>query len=130
MQATSFVSGGTAFLALDRNGNGRFDDGRELFGDQHGAVDGYEELARFDANADGIIDREDPVFDRLRLWHADGRVSALGDHGIAGLSLTAQTAPGQTSEGDDILRRAVAILDSGGTLDTYALALTRFEAQA
>lgn len=61
------VKGGDGFLALDRNGNGKIDDGRELFGDQHGAGNGFEELARFDSNQDGRIDRDDAVFNQLRV---------------------------------------------------------------
>jgi hypothetical protein len=73
---TAFVRGNDAYLALDRNGNGQIDDGSELFGDQHGARNGFEELARFDDNRDGLIDSNDSVFDRLRLLYdrdGDGR---------------------------------------------------------
>jgi len=70
-EQVSFVSGGTWALALDRNGNGTIDDGRELFGDQHGAAHGFEELARFDDNQDGRINAEDEVFSRLRLVQLD-----------------------------------------------------------
>ncbi len=72
-----FVRGDDAFLALDRNGNGRIDNGRELFGDQHGARNGFEELAKFDGNRDGRIDSADSIFSSLRLLHDidfDGRV--------------------------------------------------------
>lgn len=48
LRGTSFVKDGTAFLALDRNANGVIDSGAELFGDQHGAVNGFVELAKFD----------------------------------------------------------------------------------
>lgn len=67
----SAPSGDDALLALDRNDNGRIDDGRELFGDQHGAANGFAELARYDDNADGRIDAQDAVFERLRLLRFD-----------------------------------------------------------
>ncbi len=63
----STVTGDSWFLALDWNDNGRIDDGRELFGDQNGAAQGFAELARHDANGDGAMDAADPAFSRLRL---------------------------------------------------------------
>lgn len=78
----SFVRGGDAFLALDRNNNGRIDNGRELFGDQHGDKNGYEALAHHDDNHDGRIDQLDQVFNRLRLFSID----AQGQHRQIGLS--------------------------------------------
>ncbi|MCF1183609.1 hypothetical protein L0E83_09195 [Marichromatium gracile] len=66
-EQVSFVTGGTWALALDRNGNGQIDDGRELFGDQNGAAHGFGELARYDSNGDGQINADDPVFGALRL---------------------------------------------------------------
>jgi hypothetical protein len=84
---TAWVSGGDALLALDRNGNGRIDDGSELFGEQNGATDGFAELARFDQDGSGTIDAKDAVFNSLILLHADGGMSRLRDEGITGIRL-------------------------------------------
>jgi hypothetical protein len=84
---TAWVSGGDALLALDRNGNGRIDDGSELFGEQNGATDGFAELARFDQDGSGSIDAKDNIFNSLILLHADGGMSRLRDEGITGIKL-------------------------------------------
>ncbi len=84
---TAWVSGGDALLALDRNGNGRIDDGSELFGEQNGARDGFAELARFDQDGSGSIDAKDNIFNSLILLHADGGMSRLRDEGITGIKL-------------------------------------------
>ncbi len=123
---TSFATGGSAFLALDRNGNGRIDSGLELFGDQYGARDGYEELAKFDADQNGVIDAQDPVYGRLQLLTGDGSTQGLADQDIVSISLAARAKASTTTAGDDILRSATAFRSDGRALATYAMALQRF----
>jgi hypothetical protein len=73
---TAWTARGTAmgFLALDRDGNGRIDTGRELFGnatrlrDGTFAPNGFIALAEFDENHDGVIDAMDPSWRVLSVW--------------------------------------------------------------
>jgi hypothetical protein len=72
-----------AFLAMDRNGNGRIDDGSELFGNHTPAyadrsdvatMNGFEALKFTEgpsygtSYADSLIDARDSAFGRLLLW--------------------------------------------------------------
>jgi hypothetical protein len=91
----AFVEPGSGLLALDRNDNGRVDDGSELFGPRTGA--GFEELAAHDRDGDGFIDAGDPIHDRLRIWTRDGagedRLLALGEAGVGALYVGHVAAP-------------------------------------
>lgn len=64
----------TPWLALDRDGNGAIEDGRELFGSgtrlRSGkrAAHGFAALAELDDNGDGRIDMRDEAFSQLVAW--------------------------------------------------------------
>lgn len=131
---TALVAPDDALLALDRNGNGRIDDGGELFGDQHGAADGFAELSRFDANGDGRIDRADPVFYRLLAWRdldSDGRSGAgeltpLADLGIASLSLASERRDERVN--GNVVARAGAYTRGNGATGGLGEAWFRYSA--
>ena len=98
--------GNSGFLALDKNGDGIINDGTELFGTQNG--DGFKDLARYDSNGDGKIDKDDPIYDKLRIWKPgangdQGELIGLGEVGIGAIYLDAknneqlmQSASGET----------------------------------
>lgn len=65
----SFVEKGSGFLALDKNGDGKINDGSELFGTQSG--DGFADLAKYDQDGNGWIDESDEIFNDLRVWTKD-----------------------------------------------------------
>lgn len=60
---------GAGFLALDRNHDGKINDGSELFGP--GSGNGFSELARYDSDGNNWIDENDPIFQQLRVWNKD-----------------------------------------------------------
>ena len=80
-EISAWTAPGTAdaFLALDRNGNGWIDDGRELFGNGTllasgvPAEHGFAALAELDSpdlggNGDGFVDAADAGYPALRVW--------------------------------------------------------------
>ncbi len=93
------------YLALDRNGNGRIDDGGELFtnymvigrdadGNEITAENGFVALKSFDTNGDKVIDEQDAVFKQLRVWKdadqdgkSEGELETLAELGIRSISL-------------------------------------------
>ncbi len=97
-----------AFLALDRNGNGTIDGGRELFGNvtllangktgAHGYIAlGELDLVANGGNGNGYVDQADRGFGALLLWtdrDHDGRSSSdelvhLSDRGVFAIGLDA-----------------------------------------
>ena len=62
----SGLAPGNGFLAFDRNGDGRINNGLELFGPASG--NGFAELARLDSDNNGWLDENDPLYDQLRVW--------------------------------------------------------------
>ena len=75
---TAWLAQEDAFLAIDRNNNGRIDNGSELFGEASGldkrpAANGFDALAAVDAkrhggNDDGVVNAKDKLFGKLVLW--------------------------------------------------------------
>ncbi len=93
-EITGFVQGDDALLVWDRDGDGTLT-GSDLFGDHHGARNGFEELRLLDTNQDGWINASDPVFPELRAYqdvNGDGIVQVrelrgLDEVGVKGLRL-------------------------------------------
>ena len=103
-------------LALDLNGDGRIGHGGELFGDNtllpdgSPAENGYAALAQYDANQDGIIDSQDAVFERLRVWRdlnqdgisQEGELFTLPQLDISSLNLAHQNANRNLGNGNSL----------------------------
>ncbi len=82
------LGGGSAFLAFDRNGDGRIGNGQELFGTASG--NGFSDLAKLDDDGNGWIDAADRAYAQLCLWmpgDAGEQLKRLGQEGIGALAL-------------------------------------------
>lgn len=75
----SQLARGNGFLALDENGNGKIDDGSELFGTKSG--NGFKDLSAYDEDGNGWIDENDSVYSKLKIWVKD----ASGNDKLIGL---------------------------------------------
>ena len=89
-ESINFVTSGSGFLALDRNGDGSINDGSELFGAITG--DGFAELTALDKDNNGWIDENDDAFSQLRVWAKDSagndQLKSLKQVNVGALSLS------------------------------------------
>ncbi len=93
----------TAFLALDKNNDGKINDGSELFGALSG--DGFNELSQYDSDGNQWIDEADPIFSQLRLFSigSDGQqqLISLNDKGVGAIYLNKVATPFQLRNSQD-----------------------------
>jgi hypothetical protein len=90
----AMLSAGNGFLALDRNGDNKINDGTELFGALSG--NGFADLAQYDDNQDGYIDENDSIFKELSVWiknENEDELVSLGKLGIGAISLQSVDSP-------------------------------------
>ena len=65
----SQLNSGNGYLALDKNGDGIINDGKELFGPS--TSNGFNELAAYDSDNNGWIDEADSIYQKLKVWTKD-----------------------------------------------------------
>lgn len=125
---TAWVQPDDGLLVFDRNGDGRIDSGRELFGNhtwlQEGTMarDGYAALGWLDSHQDGVLDARDVEFRWLQVWRDldqdgvtdDGELQGLDQLGISSISL-AQTPSSETLPDGTRLQGMSSFVRDGST---------------
>jgi hypothetical protein len=123
---TDWVSAATPWLAIDLDGNGQIDDGRELFGSMTElpgggrAPNGFAALAALDDDHDGEITERDAAFARLLVWR-DGdqdrrsspdELTTLRGAGVVAIRLDFGAVP-RCQDGDCEVERAGFVFRDG-----------------
>ncbi len=91
-----WISGDDAFLAVDKNNDGKITSQQELFGAE--GVSGFDMLKEYDSNNDGVINASDTRFGELKIWQDknenaitdEGELKSLSDAGIVSINLSAE----------------------------------------
>ena len=121
----SSLQAGSGFLALDRNGDGKINDGSELFGTKSG--DGFKDLSRYDSDGNGWIDEADPIWEKLLIWTKDengeDKMYHLSDLGVGAIGLSRvgtqfSLNSEKTNETNAMIRKTGIFLYENGTVST------------
>ena len=120
----SFAAPGSGFLAIDRNGDGKVNNGGELFGPSSG--NGFKELSAYDTDRNSWIDENDAVFNNLFVWTKDSSgadtLKTLKEQGVGAIYLGYASTDFDLKSADNIdlgqVRRSGVFLSEDGAPGT------------
>jgi len=113
---------GSGFLAFDRNGDGKINNGLELFGPATGH--GFAELASLDSDGNGWLDESDPAYTQLKVWMRDAAgnesLSSLAERNIGAIMRTPVNTEFSLKNSENALlgrlrESSIFLKESGGT---------------
>lgn len=133
----SQLGAGSGYLALDKNGDGVINDGKELFGTASG--NGFKDLAEYDEDGNGWIDENDAIWDKLKIWTKDENgkdvLYTLTEKGVGAICLqnvatdfTQRGADGQTLGA--IRNTGVFLYENGNVGTVQHVDVAKYEMQA
>jgi len=119
-----FVGSGSGFLAIDKNGDKKINDGNELFGPRTG--NGFNELKDYDIDNNLWIDEKDPIYDRLLVWskdnHGNDLIMGIRRKGIGAIYIGYEETPFKINDGQNnlngLLRASGVYINEDGSVGT------------
>lgn len=132
-ERAGWVSPDDGLLAVDRDGDGLIGSGAELFGNNsvlsngQRAENGFQALAEYDSNGDGVVNALDAGYASLRVWRdlngngiSDvGELQTLADAGVQSID-TGYSASSYVDANGHEHRQVATIVLSDGTASTAA----------
>ena len=115
----AMLGAGSGFLAIDRNGDNKINDGSELFGALSG--NGFADLAAYDQDQNGFIDENDDIFKELSIWiknEGEDKLVSLKDTNIGAIALENVDTPLTIRDGDEklgLIRKSGFYLNNDGS---------------
>ena len=118
-------------MVLDRNGDGKINNGSELFGAQSG--NGFAELSALDSDHNGWIDENDNAYSQLRVWTKDSagkvQLSTLKQADVGAINLASVATPFDLKTADNDLQgqiraSGIYLKESGGAGSVQQVDLT------
>lgn len=113
------LNSGSGYLALDKNNDGKINDGSELFGTASG--DGFADLAKYDEDGNGWIDENDSIWKHLKIWvqtENGPQLYTLSEKGVGAICLnrmpTYYAQYGKTGEVNAVVRSTGMFLYEDG----------------
>lgn len=132
-ESTGWVNSDDGLLVHDRDGNGRISNGTELFGNHSllangdTAQNGFQALAEYDNNGDGLVNAQDASYASLQVWRDlngngvsdEGELQSLADAGVLSIS-TGYTNSSHVDAHGHEHRQVATVMLSNGTASTAA----------
>lgn len=131
------LSGGSGYLALDKNSDGTINDGNELFGTKSG--NGFADLAKYDEDGNGWIDEGDAIWSKLKIWCKNEKgedvLYKLADKGVGAICLqnaaTDFTLKGDSGQTKGAIRNTGIFLYENGNVGTVQhIDVAKYQKQA
>lgn len=124
-ESISRLGEGSGFLAYDKNGDGKINDGSELFGTKSG--DGFKDLAAYDQDGNGWIDENDAIFGKLKVWTKDAegkdklldlKEANVGAIYLGNVDTRMHLKDGMTNQTNGVIRKTGVFLRETGEAGT------------
>lgn len=133
----AMLGSGSGYLALDKNHDGKINDGSELFGTSSG--DGFKDLAQYDLDGNGWIDENDPIWSQLKIWTKDENgedvLYTLKEKGVGAIYLGSASTDfslvGSNGDTNGVIRKTGIFLYENGAAGTVQhLDVAKYRKQA